>query len=842
MPIFKRLIERNKSKSAPKLPILLNDIINKIEASKNGKNLDSFFIEIGNEFLKHDISSAFCIFSEKKDAFNIKHYNLTEKYQKIFKKTDFLNIKTENFPFMQDALAHKIAIYDNKISEKLKIVFPLLDTEALKQDNPGIIIAPLIIQNDVIGFLGLLSPRFKASDLSAVENFSQKIIFILTSKILFQEIKKSEQRYEELWDQAPIAYYALDTEGIIKEANSAGVKLLGYSKKEMLGKPIFDFIFPEQREQAKERFKLKLEGKKPAKIRNRIYVKKNGTKIFVSSRDTYEKNSQGKIISIRTTILDYTKRYKMENELKTSMENTRQSQINLEQIINTIQNGICVINKDFKIVNCNKTFRESVNLPMEKILNHSCSQIIPLFDKGILKTHCAHTVCNKHCGAAMAFKTGEVLDYIETNHDDFGQKHFHRINIFPAKDKNGNVSQVVMTIKNITEQARIEEEHRLLSEFNEKILNSSPISIVALDKTGRIISANQTAKELMEKESEQILGRKLCETTEIKKNKELLRLYENLLNNGKPFSYKNLAYTANAPEHKKYLNIIAVPLFDEEKKVNGAISMAIDNTDTIISKNKLEDLNRNLELIVAERTKELDASNKKLREANNLKLKFIADASHELRTPLTVIQGNLDLAIREAKSQNENIPEAYELIISEVMRMTRVLSDLTMLTNTDADTEKLHKSEVNLGKLIKSSVQSLMILAEQKRISLIYRPGIKNIKIIADEDKIEKLLLNILRNAIKYTEEKGKIKIWSNSDENFAIVHIQDNGIGIPKEDLPFIFERFYRVDKARSRAEGGTGLGLSICRWIAEAHGGRIEVESELGKGTTFSVYLPVR
>jgi signal transduction histidine kinase len=134
----------------------------------------------------------------------------------------------------------------------------------------------------------------------------------------------------------------------------------------------------------------------------------------------------------------------------------------------------------------------------------------------------------------------------------------------------------------------------------------------------------------------------------------------------------------------------------------------------------------------------------------------------------------------------------------------------------------------------------LKILADQKKIALIYKKGAKKIKITGDEAKLEKLLLNIVRNAIKYTNEKGRVKIWAERLAREATIAIEDNGVGIPEKDLPYIFERFYRVDKSRSREEGGTGIGLSIAKWIAEAHNGSITVESTVGKGTKFTVHLP--
>ncbi len=380
-----------------------------------------------------------------------------------------------------------------------------------------------------------------------------------------------------------------------------------------------------------------------------------------------------------------------------------------------------------------------------------------------------------------------------------------------------------------------------LNEFNKRILDSAPVSVVALNNEGTVITANRLAMELMDDPQNPIINRRLVDTREIKNNKKLKELYGGLLEKGKPFYYENLSYKKKSLQ-ARHLNIIAVPLFDDDKKLDGAISIALDNTEATRAKQRLQELNKNLEKKVLERTKQLDNINKKLREAIELKSKFIADASHELRTPLTVIQGNLDLYIREAKVKKAKVPDACSLILNEIKRMTGVLSDLTILTNFDAKTETLHYEEINLGKLIKAAGQSLQVLAEQKKIRLIYKRGAKNIKILGDEAKLEKLLLNIIRNAIKYTEEKGKIRIWIEGNSKFVKINIQDNGIGIPKDDLPYIFERFYRVDKARSRQEGGTGLGLSICLWIAEAHGGYISVESEEGKGSIFTIHLPCK
>jgi len=442
--------------------------------------------------------------------------------------------------------------------------------------------------------------------------------------------------------------------------------------------------------------------------------------------------------------------------------------------------------------------------------------------------------------ADKVFRDGETLSFIEKDKDSSGKIRYHRIGIFPTKNSKGEIYQVVFVIEDATERKIAEEEIRKLHEFNKRVLDNAPVSIIVLNKKGIIITVNDLAKKLMGKTKSQAINRKLADTKNIQSNKELFKKYSLLLRKGKPFYYNNLPYLPRGNNKQKYLNIIAVPLFGKNKKIEGAISMALDNTEAIWAKQKIEDLNRNLEKKVIQRTQQLDRINKQLSKVLELKSKFISDASHELRTPLTVIQGNLDLAVRETKNLNNETPEVFDLINKEIEQMTGIIADLTMLTNSDSQMEKLAYENVNLETLVKTASQSLDILAQQKNIKIKYK-NIGNLKIKGDEAKLEKLLLNIVRNAIKYNCESGWVKIWIEKNNGGVNIYVEDNGIGIPKQDLPYIFERFYRVDKARSRGEGGTGLGLSIAKWIAEAHQGQISAESTLQKGSKFTIHLPL-
>ena len=217
---------------------------------------------------------------------------------------------------------------------------------------------------------------------------------------------------------------------------------------------------------------------------------------------------------------------------------------------------------------------------------------------------------------------------------------------------------------------------------------------------------------------------------------------------------------------------------------------------------------------------------------------FSSDASHELRTPLTVLKGQNELILSKQRK-----PEEYQEVISsnleEINYMSKVLEDLFVLSKSDENQVNLDYKPVDLRALVEEVCKHAEILAEEKNIKIIIA-FLEPIEIKGDEVRLRQMVWNVLQNGIKYTQQGGELKISLQNEGDFALLTIQDTGIGIPEEDLPLIFNRFYRVDKARTRDEGGSGLGLSICRQIAEAHKGKIEVESKLGLGTRFKIRLP--
>ena len=218
---------------------------------------------------------------------------------------------------------------------------------------------------------------------------------------------------------------------------------------------------------------------------------------------------------------------------------------------------------------------------------------------------------------------------------------------------------------------------------------------------------------------------------------------------------------------------------------------------------------------------------------------FTADAAHELRTPLALLTSHADLALGQARSASE-YRAALESIRADTARMSQLLADLLTLARADHGQEPLVLERLDLGALVDDVVGAMSPLAESRGVRLAVSEAGQAVMVEADQTRLTQLLVNLVDNGIKYTPAGGTVTASTAATRDGAILKVTDTGVGIAPEHLPHLFERFYRVSKARARADGGAGLGLAICQWIARAHGGDIQVESQFGRGTTFTVRLP--
>ena len=229
----------------------------------------------------------------------------------------------------------------------------------------------------------------------------------------------------------------------------------------------------------------------------------------------------------------------------------------------------------------------------------------------------------------------------------------------------------------------------------------------------------------------------------------------------------------------------------------------------------------------------------RLEKAFKRQREFTSDASHELRAPLAIIQAESTLALQKDRDAIA-YKQSLETVSQEVDHMAKIIDQLLMLARSDAGKDQPMYEEIDLADVLQGLTSDINVLCQDKELSLEINAGTK-VCVQGDKVNLRRLFLNVLDNAIRYTPHGGIISISLAQQGKTALVTIQDTGVGISLEHITNIFDRFYRVDKARSRADGGSGLGLAICKQIAEAHGGGISVVSQAGKGSTFSIRLPV-
>ena len=261
--------------------------------------------------------------------------------------------------------------------------------------------------------------------------------------------------------------------------------------------------------------------------------------------------------------------------------------------------------------------------------------------------------------------------------------------------------------------------------------------------------------------------------------------------------------------NENYINIFFAPVKDLKKIPNGIIILLQDITEHV--------------------------------KLDNMRKEFVADVSHELKTPITSILGYTETLL-EGDYDKETQVKFLNVIESESHRMAKLVSDLLTLSRYDNNKNKTEITDIDLGDLTKKCLEKLKVEIEKKqhKIECFVTAEVPLVKV--DKYGIERVILNILTNAIKYTPENGNIKIYVGFVYNDAYIKVIDNGIGIPEKDLPRVFERFYRVEKARAREMGGTGLGLAIAKEIIEQNNGSINIKSVQGKGTEVVIRIPAK
>lgn len=334
----------------------------------------------------------------------------------------------------------------------------------------------------------------------------------------------------------------------------------------------------------------------------------------------------------------------------------------------------------------------------------------------------------------------------------------------------------------------------------EVILKSMVDGVIAVDKEGKVVLTNPAARKIFNIDKNKIKGKELISSLFSHRiDMYLQRAFDQKESISREIKYKN-------PE-QKIIQATFIPLLADDDSINGGVIVLTDITE--------------------------------LRKLETVRNDFVANVSHELRTPLTSVVGYLDTLLESDIKDPETRNKFLRIIKEETDRLSVLIKDLLNLSKIESQNIDL-KAE-NFKKVLNKVINLLKANAEKKNIDLKLETPEQLPLVYMVREQIEQVLINLIDNAIKYTPENGGIKIKVEKKENKVYFSIKDNGIGIPQADQERIFERFYRVDKARSRELGGTGIGLSIVKNIVKQHGSEIKLESREGEGSKFSFYLNV-
>ena len=342
--------------------------------------------------------------------------------------------------------------------------------------------------------------------------------------------------------------------------------------------------------------------------------------------------------------------------------------------------------------------------------------------------------------------------------------------------------------KNMSEISR--EKNRL-----EILLHNMSDGVISFDKDGNLMLANAAAANMLDVEKMEMSFT------------DFIREYD--INSGVYLDMGNEpSKKVTFPVGKQFITAYFSPYYDKKGEIEGLVVVLQDITE----QKKLDDMRK----------------------------EFVANVSHELRTPLTTVKSYTETLLDGAMEEEELAKEFLTIINSEADRMAFLVRDLLQLTRFDNKQVRLDMTEIEMNDFLSMTVRQNKIHAEAKHQELSFEPYPHMVVVHGDRDRVGQVVNNIVTNAIKYSLEQATIRIFITEDDQYFKLNVKDTGMGISREDLPRIFERFYRVDKARSRAMGGTGLGLAIAKEIMETHGGKLTAESEYGKGTTMTMWFP--
>ena len=693
--------------------------------------------------------------------------------------------------------------------------------------------------------------EIKSEIESLMDRFREIIVdnTIKDKKETEDKIKISQKYLDKIIRECKKGIFVIDQEEIIRETNGRVETHLGYEREDFRGSmalkslfPLADRMetFPEHHSTSKKNTFLHYERKKdhlpPAET---SILDKNRKTIPFQVKATILKDTHARLTGAIFLLKDISKRAMVEDEIRRESEylqelskrskrlaivarikkEVKENKFQAESIIESSSDGIIVMDISGYIKGVNQAFAKLLDYSPSELIGKHFIGLNPLEEKEYLTTY-GTTINGEKYIKEFYERQADIFD----KQDGSFETHVRRkdevfvpvwCEIYWIHDKAGEKAEVIVFISDLTEKKVAEigltktyHELQEAKEYLENIISTSPDGIIITDFQGMITMVNEAVEKMTGYTQEELKGMHSAELNPYLYDERYPQLrISKLFKDGRITGFEMLWKGKNGELISTEMN--AALLKDKKGEFMGGVIVMRD---------------------IRER--------KKLEEMKN---DFISSISHELRTPLTSIKGSIDNLLDGIAGEITDAQRDYLTIVNEESdRLVRLINDLLDLNKLEVRSIKLFPEELEYISLVSQVVFNSKELAYEKGLDLEVDWGKPEIYLKADSDKINQILINLISNAIKFTERGGIKVIVEDTGDQSIITRIRDTGIGIPKEDLDRIFDKFYQLHKPRTGKSKGTGLGLAITKQLVELHGGTIRVESEEGKGSEFCLTLP--
>jgi PAS domain S-box-containing protein len=614
-------------------------------------------------------------------------------------------------------------------------------------------------------------------------------------KLADKALHESETRYRTLFEKSPASVTLVDMSGNVADCNEATERLVGYSKDEIVGEQFENLLTLNEEDlpRLQEKFATLVQGEEIEPYQLEI-KRKNGKKRWINVVNSLQTDGEN-LVGIQVIATDNTERRKAEEALRNSEKRLLEA-----QRIGKMGFWEWDVSTN-ELYWSDETFRS---------LGFSSQEFVPQYENFIKLLHPDDTdSVLTAVDAALKDEKDYSVDHrmiVSTGETVYMHSHAE-----VTRNEKGEPIRMVGTMVDITDKKMADQALKESEERYRSLTQAALDGIIGIDDRGGITFWNKGATRIFGYPDEEAIGQDFVELVVPKDYRE------SVAQKAKDFYETGAA----GPMIGKVSEAVALRKDDEVFPVELSIA-------PVRSRGKWESV-----VVVRD-----ISERRQIEEAKN---RLLSNISHELRTPLTSIEGYAKFMLTGKLGEvSANHERCLNIIAEESDRLRTLIDDTLDLMTIDSGGIEMEMSEVTLTDIIEQLVSSMEIELNEKDISLAKNLSSNMKSIEGDPDRLFQLFSNLLSNAMKFTPEGGSIEIRSREEKGNVVVEVVDTGIGIPSEELPRIFDRFYQVDSSLARKYGGMGLGLAICNEIVEAHGGRIEAESKEGEGSVFRVSLP--